>query len=61
MLVLSRFIDEQILIGNDVVITIVEVRGNKVRVGIDAPQNIKILRKEVLERIKNEQIHNLQP
>lgn len=47
MLVLSRKKDETIVINNDISITICEIRGNKVRVGIEAPLSVSVLRKEV--------------
>lgn len=54
MLVLSRHRDESIMIGDDVVITIVDIRGDKVRLGIDAPQHIPVHRQEVYEAIQRE-------
>ncbi|MEE2642289.1 MAG: carbon storage regulator CsrA [Planctomycetota bacterium] len=54
MLVLSRHRDESIMIGDDVVVTIVDIRGDKVRLGIDAPQSIPVHRQEVYEAIKRE-------
>ena len=54
MLVLSRHRDESIMIGDDVMITIVDVRGDKVRLGIDAPQEIPVHRQEVYDAIKRE-------
>jgi carbon storage regulator len=54
MLVLSRHRDESIMIGDDVVVTIVDIRGDKVRLGIDAPQAIPVHRQEVYEAIKRE-------
>lgn len=48
MLVLSRKIGEKIKIGDDVEIVIVAIYGNRVRIGLDAPQEIKILRKELV-------------
>ena len=54
MLVLSRHRDESIMIGDDVVITIVDIRGDKVRLGIDAPQNIPVHRQEVYDAIQRE-------
>ena len=54
MLVLSRHRDESIMIGDDVVITVVDIRGDKVRLGIDAPQHIPVHRQEVYEAIKRE-------
>ena len=49
MLVLSRSRDESIMIGDDVEITIVDVRGDKVRLGINAPREVSVHRKEVYE------------
>lgn len=54
MLVLSRQRDETIMIGDDVEITIVDIRGDKVRIGITAPSHIPVHRKEVYEAIKRE-------
>lgn len=54
MLVLSRHRDESIMIGDDVMITIVDIRGDKVRLGIDAPQEIPVHRQEVYNAIKKE-------
>jgi carbon storage regulator len=54
MLVLSRQKDESIMIGDDVEITIVDVRGDKVRLGIEAPKSIPVHRKEVYEAIQRE-------
>jgi carbon storage regulator len=54
MLVLTRKIGEGIVIGDDITITIVEMKGGAVRVGIDAPREKKIYRQEVVERIAKE-------
>jgi len=54
MLVLSRQIDETIMIGDDVELTIVDIRGDKVRIGIKAPATVAVHRKEVYDAIKNE-------
>lgn len=54
MLVLSRQRDETIMIGDDVEITVVDIRGDKVRLGITAPREIKVHRKEVYDAIKLE-------
>ncbi len=54
MLVLSRQKDESIMIGDDVEITIVDVRGDKVRLGINAPRSIPVHRKEIYEAIQRE-------
>ena len=63
MLVLSRHRDESIMIGDDVVITIVDIRGDKVRLGIEAPQDIPVHRQEVYEAIKreNQKAGHIQP
>lgn len=52
MLVLSRKRDERIVIGDNIVITVVEVRGDKVRLGIEAPSEVPVHRQEVLEAMK---------
>ncbi len=54
MLVLSRHRDESIMIGDNIVITIVDIRGDKVRLGIQAPTNVPVHREEVYEAIKRE-------
>ena len=54
MLVLSRQRDEMIVIGDDIEITVVDIRGEKVRLGITAPPHISVHRKEVYEAIKRE-------
>ncbi len=54
MLVLSRQRDESIIIGDNVVITIVDVRGDKVKLGIEAPREISVHRREVYEAIQRE-------
>jgi carbon storage regulator len=54
MLVLSRQRNESIIIGDDVEVTIVDVRGDKVRLGITAPKTISVHRKEVYEAIQQE-------
>lgn len=52
MLVLSRKKDEKIMIGNDITVTITEIRGDKVRVGIEAPADVPVDRQEVAEKKK---------
>jgi carbon storage regulator len=54
MLVLSRQRDETIMIGDDIEITVVDIRGDKVRLGITAPRTVQVHRKEVYEAIKRE-------
>lgn len=54
MLVLSRKKDESIIIGDNIVITIVDIRGDKVRIGVEAPRNTSVHRQEVWEAIERE-------
>lgn len=63
MLVLSRHKDQTIMIGDNVEITVVDIRGDKVRLGITAPVNIPVHRKEVYEAIKleNKQAAKIKP
>lgn len=56
MLVLSRHVDETIIIGDNIKITIVAIRGDKVRIGIEAPQEISVHRQEVYNAIKRESL-----
>lgn len=52
MLVLSRRVGERVMIGDDIVITVVEVRSDGVRLGIDAPRSVRVNRAEVLEAVR---------
>jgi len=52
MLVLSRKCNEQIVIGDDIVVTVVAIRGGTVRIGIEAPPHVTVHRQEVLEAIR---------
>ncbi len=54
MLVLSRQRDETIMIGDEVELTVVDIRGDKVRIGIKAPSHVAVHRKEVYDAIRNE-------
>jgi carbon storage regulator len=54
MLVLSRQRDESIIIGDNIVVTIVDVRGDKVRLGIEAPREVSVHRREVYDAIQRE-------
>ena len=56
MLVLSRKKNESIVINDNVVVTVVEVRGDKVRIGIEAPRDVTVHRQEVLEAILSEKL-----
>lgn len=53
MLILSRKKNEQIVISDDITITVLDVEGEKVKIGIDAPKDIKVFRKELIEEVKN--------
>jgi carbon storage regulator len=61
MLVLSRQRDESIMIGDDVEIIIVDVRGDKVRLGITAPKNIPVHRREIYDAIQREKAGQKEP
>jgi carbon storage regulator len=54
MLVLSRKKDEKIIIGDSISIMVIDIRGDKVRLGIDAPRDVSVHRREVYEAIKKE-------
>ena len=58
MLILTRRMDESIIIGDDIVITVVDIKGNQIRLGIEAPSNVSIHRKEVYDAIKKESQNN---
>ena len=60
MLVLSRQRDESIMIGDNIVVTIVDIRGDKVRLGINAPAEIPVHRQEVYEAIQRENLRAAQ-
>lgn len=53
MLVLSRQCDETIMIGDDIELTVIEIRGDKVRLGIKAPKDVPVHRKEIYTKIKH--------
>lgn len=55
MLILTRRVGETVMIGDEVTITVLGVKGNQVRVGINAPKDVAVHREEVYERIKREQ------
>jgi carbon storage regulator len=56
MLILSRKVDERIMIGDQIEISVVDIRGDQVKIGIAAPTHIKVYRKEVYQAIQQENI-----
>ena len=54
MLILSRKIDEKIQIGDNITLTIIDIHGEQVKIGVEAPKNIKVFRQEVFEAIQKE-------
>ncbi len=54
MLILSRKTDQQIRIGEDITITIIEIRGDQVKIGVEAPRDVKVFRQEVFSAIQKE-------
>jgi carbon storage regulator len=55
MLILTRRVGEAIVIGDEVTVTVLGVKGNQVRIGVNAPKTVSVHREEIFDRIKNEQ------
>lgn len=58
MLILTRKLGERIVIGGDILITLVEIKGSQVRIGIDAPSHLGVYRQEVLDKIESENVRS---
>ncbi|MDR2079323.1 MAG: carbon storage regulator CsrA [Treponema sp.] len=54
MLILSRKVNEKIMIGEDISVSIIEIRGDQVRIGVSAPKTVKVFRQEVFDAIRAE-------
>jgi carbon storage regulator len=54
MLILTRKLNEKIKIGDDITVTIVEIRGDQIKIGVDAPKDVKVFRQEVFQAIRQE-------
>ena len=60
MLVLTRKVDEKINIGEDIIVSVLEISRGSVRLGIDAPKSVRVFRQEVYERIQEENLRSSQ-
>jgi carbon storage regulator len=61
MLILTRRVGETVIIGNDVDVTVLGVKGNQVRLGVKAPREVTVHREEIYQRICDEQAEGAQP
>lgn len=61
MLILTRRVGETLVIGDNVMVTVLGVKGNQVRIGVNAPKDVSVHREEIYERIKREKESGVQP
>jgi carbon storage regulator len=61
MLILTRRIGETLMVGDEVTVTVLGVKGNQVRIGVNAPKDVAVHREEIYERIKQEQANEPLP
>ena len=61
MLILTRRVGETLVIGDNVTVTVLGVKGNQVRIGVNAPREVAVHREEIFQRIQNEQSQNDSP
>ena len=58
MLILTRRVGETLMVGDDVTVTVLGVKGNQVRIGVNAPKNVAVHREEIYQRIQKERHHD---
>ena len=58
MLILTRRVGETLVVGDDITVTVLGVKGNQVRLGVNAPKDVSVHREEIYQRIQQERGHN---